>query len=94
MVSGKPVVLDNGYVVPYNSFLSLKFDCHINTEIVISVVSVKYIYKYITKGPDRCILTVHPSKDNAGDNNEAENTVKDKETDVINEVENFVNAKS
>ena len=47
---------DNGYVVPYNSYLSLKYDCHINVEIVCSIISVKYIYKYITKGPDRCIV--------------------------------------
>ena len=38
--------------------MKLKFDTHINVELVISVVSVKYIYKYITKGPDRCIVTL------------------------------------
>ena len=76
-VAGKPVVLDNGYVVPFNCYLSLKFNCHINVEIVVSVVSVKYIYKYITKGPDRCIMTFKPGE----------------ETEVVNEVENFMNAR-
>ena len=84
LVAGKPVVLDNGYVVPYNCFLSLKFNCHINVEIVVSVVCVKYIYKYITKGPDRCIVTLRT------DNNEKENT---ENSEVINEVENFTNAR-
>ena len=40
-VSGKSITLDNSHVVPYNSFLSLKFDTHINVELVTSVVSVK-----------------------------------------------------
>ena len=29
-VKGKCITLDNSFVVPYNSFLSLKFDTHIN----------------------------------------------------------------
>jgi hypothetical protein len=84
MVSGKRVILDNAYVVPYNSYLSIKFDAHINVEIVTSVVSVKYIYKYITKGPDRCIVTLKKGKDCA------EN---DSNLEAINEVENFINAR-
>ena len=84
LVAGKPVVLDNGYVVPYNCFLSLKFNCHINVEIVVSVVSVKYIYKYITKGPDRCIATLK-TNDTGKENKE--------NSEVINEVENFTNAR-
>ena len=84
MVSGKPVVLDNGYVVPYNSYLSEKFDAHINVELVTSVVSVKYIYKYITKGPDRCIATLKKGKDGGGD---------DTTEKPVNEVENFINAR-
>ena len=44
-----------------NSFLSLKFDGHINIEFLESVVSVKYIYKYITKGTDRCIISTKTS---------------------------------
>ena len=60
MVRGVPIVVDNSTVVPYNSYLSLKYECHINIELLVSVVGVKYIYKYITKGPDRClIITCH-----------------------------------
>ena len=44
------VKLDNGWVVPYNPILLLKFQCHVNVEIVGSVGAVKYLYKYITKG--------------------------------------------
>ncbi|KAL7399033.1 hypothetical protein ABVT39_018905 [Epinephelus coioides] len=35
-----------------------RYDAHINVEIVCSVTSVKYLYKYIDKGPDRCMVYV------------------------------------
>ncbi|XP_073152242.1 uncharacterized protein [Henckelia pumila] len=50
------MMVDNGWVVPYNPFLLLKFDCHINVEVCGGVKCVKYIYKYIHKGPDRVAL--------------------------------------
>ena len=53
LVKGEPVELDNRWVVPYNPFLSLKYKCHLNVEVVRSTHSVKYLYKYVFKGPDR-----------------------------------------
>jgi len=47
-------MLDNRWVVPYNPYLSAKFDCHINVEVCSSIKIVKYLYKYIYKGHD-CI---------------------------------------
>lgn len=41
--------VDNRYVVPYNSFLLNKYECHVNVEAVTTVDVVKYIYKYIYK---------------------------------------------
>ena len=43
-------VLDNRFVVPYNAFLILKYNAHINVEVCTSLRAVKYIYKYIYKG--------------------------------------------
>jgi ATP-dependent DNA helicase PIF1 len=43
----------NEWVVPYNPFLSKKFNCHINVEICSSIKAIKYLYKYVYKGPDR-----------------------------------------
>ena len=50
--------VDNSWVIPYNPLITLVFDGHANIEVVYSVTSVKYIYKYITKGPDRAIFKV------------------------------------
>ena len=48
--------LDNRWVVPYNPFLLLKFNAHINVEICSTVSSVKYFYKYVHKGHDRGVV--------------------------------------
>uniref|UniRef100_A0A914V112 Helitron helicase-like domain-containing protein n=1 Tax=Plectus sambesii TaxID=2011161 RepID=A0A914V112_9BILA len=44
--------LDNQWVVPYNPYLLLKYNAHINIEICLTVKSFKYLYKYIFKGHD------------------------------------------
>ena len=36
----------------------MKFEAHINVEVVVSVNGVKYVYKYTTKGPDRITVQV------------------------------------
>jgi Helitron helicase-like domain at N-terminus len=54
--SGTTVKITNSNVVPYNPTLLMLFNCHINVEIVSSIASVKYLYKYIHKGtPMACI---------------------------------------
>jgi len=50
-------VLDNRRVVPYNPYLSRKYNCHINVECCSFVSSIKYINKYINKsGYDSCTV--------------------------------------
>ena len=46
------VTLDNRWVVPYNPYLSAKFNAHINVEICTGITVVKYLYKYVYKGMD------------------------------------------
>ena len=50
-------VIDNRWVVPYNPYLSLRYNCHINVESCISPKAAKYLYKYVTKGPDRAMVS-------------------------------------
>jgi PIF1-like helicase/Helitron helicase-like domain at N-terminus/Helicase len=51
--------VNNSWVVPYNPYLLLKYECHINVEICSSVKSVKYLYKYVFKGHDACSMHIH-----------------------------------
>ena len=50
-------IIDNRWVVPYCPFLSLRYNCHINVEMCTSPKAAKYLYKYITKGSDRAMVT-------------------------------------
>lgn len=44
--------LDNRHVVPYNMKQLKKFQAHINVEWCNKAYVIKYLYKYVTKGPD------------------------------------------
>ena len=55
--------LDNRWVVPYNPWFILKYNCHICVEICSSVASIKYIHKYCYKGPDRATLQIQNEDD-------------------------------
>ncbi|KYN19366.1 hypothetical protein ALC57_08303 [Trachymyrmex cornetzi] len=57
-------IVDNRYVVPYCPKLSMIFNCHINVEIVSSIKSVKYLYKYIYKGHDVASIILEPKNEN------------------------------
>ncbi|CAN0898460.1 ATP-dependent DNA helicase PIF1 [Linum grandiflorum] len=49
--------LDNAFVVPYNRNLLVKYQAHMNVEICHKGQLIKYLFKYITKGPDRSEVT-------------------------------------
>lgn len=48
--------LHNDMVVPYNPSLLLKYDCHMNVEVVSNIHSVKYLFKYVYKGHDKAMM--------------------------------------
>ncbi|CAN1812476.1 ATP-dependent DNA helicase PIF1 [Linum perenne] len=58
------VSLDNRYVVPYNRYLIVKYQAHINIEVCHKGQLIKYLFKYITKGPDRsAVIAAAPPVD-------------------------------
>ncbi|XP_021751345.1 uncharacterized protein LOC110717011 [Chenopodium quinoa] len=59
--------LDNQWVVPYNPYLLLMFDCHINVEVCSTIKAVKYLYKYVYKGHDRISFKISATNDNKVD---------------------------
>ena len=54
------IMVNNTWIVPYNPWLLLKYNCHINVEICCNIKNVKYLYKYVYKGPDRVSMEVRP----------------------------------
>ena len=57
-VKGNNILVDNSMVVPYNSYLLRKYQCHINVEYCASIMSTKYIHKYFHKGHDRALIQI------------------------------------
>ena len=54
---GATFQVTNRDVVPYNPYLTLRYDCHINVEKSTSPRNCKYLYKYVTKGADRAMVS-------------------------------------
>jgi hypothetical protein len=59
--------LDNRYAVPYNPLLLMRYQGHVNTEYCNKSNAIKYLFKYVNKGPDRANLQI---KKKAGEQDE------------------------
>ncbi len=60
-------VVDNRNIVAYSPFLSLKYNCHFNVEVVHSMKAVKYLFKYLHKGGDRASINLRTAKAQSGE---------------------------
>ncbi|XP_076041944.1 uncharacterized protein LOC143025817 [Oratosquilla oratoria] len=58
-IKGKTITVDNSWVVPYNPYLCLKYNAHINVECSNSIKCIAYVAKYVNKGCDKILYTKH-----------------------------------
>ena len=61
MECGQHVTYDNSNVVPYFPHLLKKYKCHINVEYCHSVLCMKYLFKYLSKGSDQMRISFQDS---------------------------------
>ncbi|XP_076031105.1 uncharacterized protein LOC143019352 [Oratosquilla oratoria] len=69
-VKGEEATIDNSWVVPYNPYLCLKYNAHINVECSNSIKTIAYVTKYVNKGCERILFT------KSGENDQIVNEVK------------------
>ncbi|KAJ1264872.1 hypothetical protein BS78_08G035200 [Paspalum vaginatum] len=80
------VKLDNRCVVPYNMYLLKKFQAHINVEWCNKGIFIKYLFKYVTKGPDCAKVYIQRIKDGS-------DAPFDAESGTINEVKEYLDCR-
>jgi hypothetical protein len=83
-------VVDNRWIVSYNLHLATKYHAHINVEICSSISTVKYLYKYVYKGPDRAITVVERRADMPGQKNNAQAIVAHGEWQNHHEIKTYL----
>ncbi|GJS23492.1 ATP-dependent DNA helicase PIF1-like protein [Tanacetum coccineum] len=77
-------VYDNKHVVPYNRYLLLKYQAHVNVEWCNRSKAIKYLFKYLNKGPDRATVVIQENI-KGGQNGTSEQILE------VDEIKNFQN---
>ncbi|GKA34349.1 helicase [Tanacetum coccineum] len=77
---------DNKYVVPYNRYLLLRYQAHINVEWCNRSMEIKYLFKYLNKGPDRATIVIQENVQKLA--NEAAGKVVE-----VDEIKNYLNCR-
>ncbi|XP_063942080.1 uncharacterized protein LOC108218842 isoform X3 [Daucus carota subsp. sativus] len=84
------ILLDNRHVVPYHRGLLVKYQAHINVEWCNRSLSIKYLFKYIGKGPDTATFVLE--KFQAQEHSIAENN-STVQRPGFDEVKNYVSCR-
>ncbi len=81
--------MDNQWIVPYNLHLATKYRTHINVEICSSISAIKYLYKYVYKGPNRAIAVVERQANRHGQENNVQVVIANGEGQNHNEIKAY-----
>ncbi|XP_021999396.1 uncharacterized protein LOC110896241 [Helianthus annuus] len=79
-------MLDNRFVVLYNRYLLLKYESHINVEWCNQSRAIKYLFKYLNKGPDRATMVVQENIGNDG-------IKRTQQTVKVDEIKNYLDCR-
>ncbi len=82
--------MDNRWIVSYNLHLATKYHAHINVEICLSISIVKYLYKYVYKGPDHATAVVERQVDTLGQVNNVQAVVANGEWQNRDEIKAYL----
>ncbi|GJS92053.1 hypothetical protein Tco_0774689 [Tanacetum coccineum] len=77
---------DNKHVVPHNRYLLLKYQAHINVEWCNRSKSIKYLFKYLNKGPDRATIVIQ-------ENVQQGQGMTEQKVTVVDEIKNYLNCR-
>ncbi|KAJ4810606.1 ATP-dependent DNA helicase PIF1 [Rhynchospora pubera] len=80
------IIFTNAHVVPYNVDLLIKYQAHLNVEKCYSPELIKYLFKYICKGPDRQYISVDTKSDPS-------NVASSGQQSVVNEVKDYLDCR-
>jgi len=77
VVEKNGIKLDNRSVVPYSPVLLIRYQAHVNTEYCNKSNSIKYLFKYVNKGPDRATIQI------------SSNSTESSDTPIVDEIKNY-----
>ncbi|GJT50117.1 ATP-dependent DNA helicase PIF1-like protein [Tanacetum coccineum] len=77
---------NNKHVVPHNRYLLLKYHAHINFEWCNRSKVIKYLFKYLNKGPDRVTISIQ-------ENVKASANGASDQIMVVDEIKNYLNCR-
>ncbi|GKD96211.1 uncharacterized protein Tco_1380108, partial [Tanacetum coccineum] len=77
-------IYNNKHVVPHNRYLLLKYKAHINVEWCNRSKAIKYLFKYLNKGPNRATIVIEENVKN-GTTLGTENVLE------VDEIKNYLN---